>query len=125
MASKVSTNAKRRFVVGPAADLPPGGRKIVSVAGREIGVFNVGGSYYALRNICPHRGAPLCRGRLRPLVVSPGVYQLEHTREAEILKCPWHQWEFDLKTGRALCDERLRVKTYEVVREGDEVLLYW
>ena len=46
-----------------------------AVGGREIGVFNLGGTFYALRNICPHRGAPLCRGRLRPLVTSPEVYR--------------------------------------------------
>ena len=45
-------------------------------------------------------------------------------RESEILKCPWHQWEFDIKTGQALYDEKLRVKTYRVAQEGDEVVLY-
>ena len=62
-----------------ADDVPPGGRKIVAVGGREIGVFNLGGTFYALRNICPHRGAPLCRGRLRPLVTSPEVYRNRST----------------------------------------------
>lgn len=114
----------RRFVVGPITDLPPGERKIVNVRGREVGVFNIGGEFYALRNICPHRGAPLCYGRVRPLMVSSGVYHLDREREAEILKCPWHQWEFDIKTGRALCDESMRVRTYSVVQEGDEVVLY-
>ncbi|MEM7133543.1 MAG: Rieske 2Fe-2S domain-containing protein [Chloroflexota bacterium] len=117
-----STN--RRLVVAQVADLPPGERKIITVRGREVGVFNVGGEFYALRNICPHRGAPLCHGRIRPLMVSSGVYHVERERESEILKCPWHQWEFDIKTGRALCDERMRVKTYKVVQEGDEVVLY-
>jgi nitrite reductase (NADH) small subunit len=96
----------------------------VRIAGREMGVFNVNGSYYALRNICPHRGAPLCRGRLRPLMVSSGVYQVDREREGEILKCPWHQWEFDIKTGQALFDDSLRVKTYRVEQEGDEVVVY-
>ena len=117
-------SANRRHVVAPAAELPPGARKIVSVDGREIGVFNIGGDYYALRNTCPHRGAPLCHGRLRPLMVAPGVYQLDREREAEILKCPWHQWEFDVKTGRALYDDTMRVRTYRVAQEGDEVVLY-
>ena len=121
---KKAQRADRRIVVSLAVDLPPGERKIVSIGKREVGVFNIDGSFYALRNICSHRGAPLCQGRLRPLMVSPGAYQLDRERDAEILKCPWHQWEFDIKTGRALYDERLRVKTYRVVREGDEVVLY-
>lgn len=114
----------KRHLVARAADIPPGQRKVVTVAGREMGVFNVDGVYYALRNICPHRGAPLCHGRLRPLMTSPGVYQLESEREGEILKCPWHQWEFDIKTGQALFDDKLRVKTYEVRQEDDEVVVY-
>ena len=113
-----------RHVVARAGELLPGQRKIVQIAGREIGVFNVGGELYALRNLCPHRGGPLCRGRLRPLVVDAGVYQVAYGREGEILKCPWHLWEFDLKTGRALYDENLRVRTYPVKQEGEEIALY-
>jgi 3-phenylpropionate/trans-cinnamate dioxygenase ferredoxin subunit len=118
------TASKNRHIVASIAELPPGQRKIVTIAGREIGVFNIKGDLYALRNICPHRIGPLCQGRLRPLVVSPAVYQLDHEREDEILKCPWHQWEFDIKTGRALFDDSLRVQTYRVELEGEEVVLY-
>jgi len=116
--------ASKRHVIVPARELPPGGRKIVEINGREIGVFNIDGHYYALRNICPHRNAPLCMGRLRPLVTSPDVTQVAHQRESEILKCPWHLWEFDIQTGQAMHDDRIRVRTYQVAREGDEVVLY-
>ena len=80
--------ASKRYVVARAEDLPAGARKIVSVGNREIGVFNIEGSYYALRNNCPHKNGPLCRGRLRPLVVSPGVYQIDYQQEGLVLKCP-------------------------------------
>ena len=113
-----------RHVVALAADLPPGQRKIVNAGGREIGVFNINGDLHALRNACPHKGGPLCLGRLRPLVVAPGVYRVAHERESEILKCPWHSYEFDIRTGRALFDPRLRVRTYPVRQEGDEIVIY-
>ena len=116
--------ASKRYVVAQAEDLPAGARKIVSVNNREIGVFNIGDRYYALRNSCPHKNGPLCRGRLRPLVVSPGVYQIDYQQEGLVLKCPWHQWEFDLATGQALYDETMRVKTYAAGREGEEVVVY-
>ena len=45
-------------------------------------------------------------------------------REGEVLKCPWHQWEFDIRTGHAIYDPRLRVRTYEVLQEGEDVVLY-
>lgn len=128
MSSKQTKN--RRHVVAQADDLPPGERTIVRVSGREIGVFNVAGEYYALRNVCPHRGAPLCKGRLRPLITPSSepddgsIYGVAYQREGEILKCPWHLWEFDVKTGHSLHDESLRVRTYTVQREGDEVVLY-
>jgi hypothetical protein len=49
-------------VVARAEEIPPGERKIVEVGGRSIGVFNIAGRYYALRNRCPHQGGPLCTG---------------------------------------------------------------
>jgi nitrite reductase (NADH) small subunit len=113
-----------RYTVAPAAELPPGARKVVTVNGHEIGVFNVEGSFYAILNYCPHRAGPLCQGRVRPLVTSPGVYEWAYEREGQILKCPWHQWEFDLATGQALYDEKLRVRTYRVEKEGEEVVLF-
>ena len=96
-------------------ELPPGERKIVTANGRSIGVFNVHGTYYALRNLCPHRAAPLCLGRVRGLVVSDGPYSVRMERDGEILTCPWHGWEFDITTGRSHFNpHRLRVKTYDV-----------
>jgi 3-phenylpropionate/trans-cinnamate dioxygenase ferredoxin subunit len=113
-----------RYVVAKVEDLPPGERKIVAVGGAGgIAVFNVGGAFYAIRNLCPHRGGPLGCGRLRPHVVAPHVYEVAHEREGEILKCPWHNWEFDLKTGCALYDARMRVKTYQVTVEDGNVVL--
>lgn len=122
MASRKKAN--ERFVVGAVADIPPGSRQIVTVKGREIGVFNLDGAFFALLNYCPHRAGPLCRGRLRPLVVPTGVYGLDYEREGEILKCPWHQWEFDVRTGEALYDPSLRVRTYRVEQEDGQVVLY-
>ena len=87
-------------------------------------MFNINGEFHALRNICPHRGAPLCRGRVRPLMTSHEVYHLDSERDGEILKCPWHQWEFDIKTGQALFDPDLRVKSYVVKQEGDDIVIY-
>ena len=114
-----------RFVVGKVKELPPGERKMVRIGGKSgIGVFNVKGEFYALKNLCPHKGGPLCQGRLRPHVTSPDVYQLDHEAQGEVLKCPWHQWEFDLRTGKALYDSRLRAKTYPVTIEEDDIVLY-
>ena len=113
-----------KHVIATADEISPGDRKIVTVNGREIGVFNLSGEYYALRNICPHRAGPLCRGRVRPLVLPAGMTGMPYTREGEILKCPWHQWEFDIKTGQALYAPQLRVRTYRVEVEDKKIVLY-
>ena len=117
------TGRERRHVVANVDELGPGQRKIVRVGDREIGVFNIDGGFYGLRNICPHKSGPLCLGRLRPLVVA-NDFGYAHQRENEILKCPWHQWEFDTRTGVCIVDPNVRVRTYRVEREGDDVVLY-
>ena len=113
-----------KHVVGPASELPPGARKIVEINGRTIGVFNVKGAYYALRNACPHQLAPLCRGYVTgtTLPSKPGEYNW--ARDGEILRCPWHGWEFDIMTGQSVFNpHKLRVKTYEVtVERGGELV---
>lgn len=97
-------------------ELPPGARKIIEIGGRSIGVFHLeDGRYYAVRNRCPHRGAPLCEGRRTGLFTAAAPYQLALQRDGEILRCPWHGWEFDLTTGRTVCmPESVRVKSYPV-----------
>ncbi len=103
-----------QFVVCKVSELPPSRRRIVRVNGREIGVFNVKGVYYALRNLCPHQGAPLCLGELTGLAVSDEPGEIEWTRAGEILRCAWHGWEFDILNGRTIFKSKARVKTYDV-----------
>ena len=91
---------------------------IVEVEGRSIGVFNVHGRFYALRNRCPHQAAPLCLGAIKGMTLpsKPGEYVW--ARDGEILRCPWHGWEFDITTGRSIFNPHgTRVKSYEVTVE--------
>jgi nitrite reductase (NADH) small subunit len=102
------------------SELPPGQRKIIDIHGRSIGVFNLDGSYHALRNVCPHQLAPLCLGKVTGTTAPapPGEYRWE--RDGRIIRCPWHGWEFDITTGRSVFNpHKLRVKTYAVTVERD------
>jgi 3-phenylpropionate/trans-cinnamate dioxygenase ferredoxin subunit len=121
----------RRVEVGSVEEIPPGARKIVvPFRGRAgIGVFNVNGSYHALRNLCPHKSGPLCTGRVSGRVVAdapPTVEDanLDFVNDGEIIRCPWHLWEFEIATGRCLVDAKARVKTYPVVVEEGRVVVY-
>ncbi len=107
-----------RYVVATVDEIPPGECKIVEVAGRSVGVFNVGGEFFALRNRCPHQGGPLCLGPLGGFVSSTGPGHYTYSRQGEILRCPWHGWEFDIRTGQSWFDPtRVRVRRYDVTVE--------
>lgn len=107
-----------RHVVARADEIPPGASKMVDVAGRQIGLFNVAGEYFAIANRCPHEGASLCKGKIVGLVEAsePGKYRF--SRDGEFVRCPWHGWEFDIRTGKSWCDpQRLKVRSFDVTLE--------
>lgn len=116
-----------RHVIDRAEAFAPGTRKLVELDGRSIGVFNVGGTFYALRNRCPHHGAPLCEGPVSGTMLpsDPDEYRFSTAQEHQIIRCPWHGYEFRLEDGRGLVrPETSRVKAYRVEVEGDDVVVY-
>lgn len=112
---------QRRFVCA-VDELPPGAMKLVDIGKFGVGVYNVRGSLYAIVNYCSHEGAPLCLGLLggtnEPAPDQPdGVRRV---RDGQIVRCPWHNWEFDITTGRNVADPSRRVRTYQVdVTDGE------
>lgn len=114
---------RQRWPVARVAEIRPGECRLVEVKQRSIGLFNVNGTIVAVLNVCPHELAPVCRGRVggTTLPSPPGEYRWG--RDGEILACPWHGWEFDMLTGRALADERVRLRLYPVSIEDDTVYI--
>jgi nitrite reductase/ring-hydroxylating ferredoxin subunit len=113
-----------RHVVASVEEILPGTRKIVVVNGREIGIFRIGDEFFGLINRCPHQGAPLCTGEIvsRLVAPSPGDYRL--TRSGEMLRCPWHCWEFDIRTGQSLCDPNsVQARAFDVAVEPGKMLV--
>ena len=95
------------FRVCSTKDVPLGDVRVVVVDHREIAVFNINHSYYAMDNLCPHRGAPLSDGRL----------------EGHIVTCPWHGWQFDVTTGKLGLNPQTCQKTYPVEIRGGTLFL--
>ena len=93
--------------VARSADVPPGTGKVVVVQGHPVALFNVGGEFHAVSNVCLHRGGPIGEGTLDGTVVT----------------CPLHGWEYDVRTGRNLANPAARLRTFPVRVQGDEVLV--
>lgn len=105
-------------VICKTSELPPGARRIVDVAGKSVGIFNIGGEFFALRNVCPHQFAPLCQGKVTGYCEHSAVAEFRWARDGEIIRCPWHAWEFDIKTGRSIFNpHKVRTGTYAVTVE--------
>jgi nitrite reductase/ring-hydroxylating ferredoxin subunit len=110
-----------RHHVVSEAELAGTDRVVADVEGREIAVFNLDGEYHAVANYCVHQGGPACEGLLSGTVsVSEGM-ELSYEQEGEIVACPWHGWEFDVRTGEHLARPQYRLPTYDVVTEDGEV----
>jgi nitrite reductase (NADH) small subunit len=93
--------------VAQVADLGDGQATVVDVAGRSIALFNVRGRFYAIDNLCPHRGGPLGEGDL----------------EGAIVVCPWHGWRWDVTTGANANNPAVRVSCYPVTVEQGAVFV--
>jgi nitrite reductase/ring-hydroxylating ferredoxin subunit len=91
--------------VAEVSDLNPGEGKTVVAGERELALFNVAGTFYAIDNVCPHRGGPMGEALL----------------EGHEAICPWHGWRFNVTTGFSPVVKTAKVDTFEVVVEGNDI----
>ena len=96
------------FKVAKTSEIPQGGKKLVEVDFLPVAIFNIGGEYYAIEDVCTHDGGPLAEGTL----------------ENEEIICPRHGARFNVKTGQALCMPAFEsVECYEVKIENDDIYI--
>jgi nitrite reductase/ring-hydroxylating ferredoxin subunit len=118
----------REINVGPASTFGDPGRKLIDSDGVEVGVFKLGGEFFAYENVCPHLGGPACQGMIIPKVeeviaddcTSKG---LEFSKTKINMVCPWHGFEFDIRTGRHPGDPAYRLRPVKVRVEGADVIV--
>ncbi|MCH8946895.1 MAG: non-heme iron oxygenase ferredoxin subunit [Acidobacteria bacterium] len=91
--------------VANTGDVPEGHGIVVEAAGHDVALFHVDGKYFAIDGTCTHKGGPLAEGELNGNVVT----------------CPWHGWKFNVATGEAVFNEQIKVQTYEVKVEGEDI----
>jgi len=97
----------RYVAVARIHEIPPGRSKVIREGDLQIALFNLGDIFYAIDNICPHSGGPLSKGEL----------------QGEVVKCPWHGWQFNIKTGLSPIIPEVCVKIYQIRVEGGQVLV--
>lgn len=110
-----ASSKSRRMIVCHQDELPAGSNRIVTDGKWSAGVYNIAGKLHAIRNVCPHAGAPLCKGTVHGTHAPTDVGEFDPVYVGRILRCPWHGWEFDIITGKALYDRKSRVATYPVI----------
>lgn len=96
------------LTVARVSAVPPGMGRVVTIKGRELAVFNVQGKFHALDNRCPHQDYPL---GMSPIFDN-------------LVICIGHSWRFDINNGACYSVPGVRVRTYEVIVEGDEVKIW-
>lgn len=99
--------ASRRVRLAAVEDVPVGQGRVVEAEGKDLALFNVEGTFYALDNACIHRGGPLGEGDL----------------EGRIVLCPWHAWRWDVTTGANANNPAVTMPRYAVVVDGDDVFV--
>jgi nitrite reductase (NADH) small subunit len=111
--------------IGSLDGFPVGAFRIVVVEGKEIGILRMqSGEIHAVKNVCPHKTAAVCRGYLGGTWPPSNTRELQYSQQGEVLVCPRHGWEFDIKTGVELFQERpSRLVKYETSVEDNEVLI--
>src|SRR6266849_9538504 len=103
-----ASHSLARFVkIAEKRDLLEGSGRVVNIEGRSIALFRVKDEYFALANVCLHRGGPLGEGNLSGSVVT----------------CPWHGWKFDVRTGSFMVIPTLKVATYRVKEQDGSVMV--
>jgi nitrite reductase/ring-hydroxylating ferredoxin subunit len=117
---------RKKIIVADAEELQPGQRKLVNVDGVNIAVFNIDGGLHGIRNECPHMGAPMFYGKVTGTMLPCEPHNYKYGRDNEIIRCPWHGWEFDMNRGRALYDSKkgAKLRVFEVFQEDNSIVVY-
>jgi nitrite reductase/ring-hydroxylating ferredoxin subunit len=116
----------KRWIAGDSGEIPNGGRLVVDVDDTSVGIFRVEGQLYAYLNVCVHMGGPACQGKILPRVVD--VIDKEKKACGQVwdesdphVVCPWHRFEYSIKTGRHAGIPSISLKAV-LVEEADGVV---
>lgn len=123
----METGEDDTYHVCASDDLGDGDRITVLVQGREVTIFRLDGDLYGLLDYCPHQGGPLCQGRVMDEISVDEDFEWRVDPTEKVIRCPWHGWGFDPKTGEHKLgngiETKYRVPSYDVVTDEGEIYL--
>ena len=94
----------------------------VDVGGRELCLVRTAAGLFAFGSVCPHQGGPMCEGRIKGTMTPSVRNEYMFALAGEVVTCPWHGYEFDLRTGLSVGGViRGRIGAYPVEVRGDDV----
>jgi nitrite reductase/ring-hydroxylating ferredoxin subunit len=99
----------KEYLLGKLDDFPEGKGRAFRAGNRTVAVFRTHGKVFAIANRCVHKGASMCDGDI--------------AENGTVIRCPWHNWSFDLATGEHRLDHSEKLRTYEVKIDGDQLIL--
>ena len=94
------------ITVAKVGAIPEGQGGTFQVGQRLVAVFNRGGTYHAIDDLCPHMGASLGAG---------------HLDENGVVTCAWHAWHFSVCDGTWCDNPRIKIDSFDVRVVGDEI----
>ena len=106
------------------ADVPEGAAKIVTLGKLSVGVFRLDDGFHALLNVCPHRGAALCEGAVCGTTKETTGREFVYDRAGELVRCAWHGWEFDIRSGEFLVDSTVKARKFEISVENEQIYVH-
>ena len=118
----------RQVNIGSASEFADPGRRVIAFERFEVAIFKLDGEFFAYLNHCPHMGGPACQGKMIAKVEE--VIAEDRTSKGMMFSkskmhvvCPWHGYEYDLKTGECVGDRRLKLRKFDVVRRGEDIFV--
>lgn len=112
-----------KHLVCHVSEVPAAAAKIVKLKNLTVGVFKLPDGYYALLNVCPHRGAALCEGPICGTTRSNEQREFFYEKAGELVRCAWHGWEFDIRSGEFLVQPSIRARTFPVSVENEQIFI--
>lgn len=106
--------------LGRLEEFEDGAITVRDVGGKSIGIFRQGDRLYGMLNVCPHKGAPICAGNLGGTMLPCAPGEAKYGMDGVVLRCPWHGWEYDARTGESVGPvDRRNLTMFEVgVKNG-------